>query len=92
MCSWNCDGVGQGKLAVLSTMLDDVEGGTPHIVALEETWGLVPATALPGYTIRKDWQSFKETRRKGQAIALCLQPETKVLGMEKSKHFVSAAV
>ena len=69
MCSWNCDGVRQGNLAVLGTRLDDVEGSSPYLVALDETGGLVPAIALPGYITREDWQSLKEIRRKGQGSA-----------------------
>ena len=42
VCKWNYDGIGQGKLAVLDTQLEEMQGGTPHSVVLLETGGLVP--------------------------------------------------
>ena len=47
--SWNCAGVGQGKLTELLSALD-VSGCRPHVIALQETRNILPDSVFGSFT------------------------------------------
>ena len=91
MASWNCNGLGGGKLAALVSTLD-AAGSSPHAVALQEVDGPVPERAHERYWTSPDLGNTALAPRGGRGVALLLRQDVRLLGAIPDVCFLAAAL
>ena len=64
ICSWDSDGIGQGKPEALLASIDNPTQAA-HVVALLETGGSVPTNVMFGYSTCEEWKQFHDRRCRG---------------------------